>query len=320
MSSALPLVIGDYYTRSDLVVEYGGAVSSGGIVASDTSNTVFVFADPEKSSQFGYVYDGFSPDGSIFYYTGAGPSGDQTTKGGNSSILTHATRNRRLHAFHAVGTVPGKQTRIHEYIGEFHLDAVTPYERHPGRGEDGKLRTVLVFRLRPVDSIPASVMESVGPSGVPRELRSFEVPREINSTEFFETSNRLGGLSIRRESTLVDRFISSQRGHEFTRWAIDIPSERTRLLTDVYDKTDKVLYEAKAFSNRSDIRMAVGQLYDYKRHVAVDNLRCSVLLPERPTADLRDYLEGVGLGLVFRDGEQFQFAAPARLTSMPTNR
>jgi hypothetical protein len=53
--------------------------------------------------------------------------------------------------------------------------------------------------------------------------------------------------------------------------------------------------------------MAVGQLYDYRRHVDVEGLRCSVLLPERPSADLRDFVETAGLGLVFKDGDAFRF-------------
>lgn len=53
--------------------------------------------------------------------------------------------------------------------------------------------------------------------------------------------------------------------------------------------------------------MAVGQLYDYRRHIAVDELRCSVLLPERPNTDLRDLLAEAGLGLVFKNKEAFNF-------------
>jgi 5-methylcytosine-specific restriction protein A len=56
--------------------------------------------------------------------------------------------------------------------------------------------------------------------------------------------------------------------------------------------------------------MAVGQLYDYRRHVHVHDLRCSVLLPERPTADLRDLLRDAGLGLAFREQTTFVLEPP----------
>ncbi|KJL27387.1 hypothetical protein RL72_00482 [Microbacterium azadirachtae] len=309
-SPAFRLRAGDIVTRADLVVEYGGSVQSGGIVPSNTSNSVFVFTDPAEGRQFGYVYDGFSQDGTVFHYTGAGRDGDQKLTGSNSPILTHGEKGRSLHAFSAAGVVVGSSAKLQRYIGEFILDPDVPFERMPALDRSGALRTVLVFRLLPVSSIPDDVVELVGYSGVTREPNVISVPVEINSTEFFETADRAGGLAVRRESQLVDEFIAHQVGHTFTRWAINLPAERTRLLTDIYDEADRTLYEAKAIAGRSDLRMAVGQLYDYRRHVSVDDLRCSVLLPERPTADLRDLLREAGLGLAFREQSTFVLEPP----------
>lgn len=307
-----PLIVGELYTREGLVVEYGGSVQSGGIVPSATSNTVFIFTDPSEGTQFGYVYDGFSPDGSVLHYTGAGQDGDQGEKGSNSPILTAAAKGRTLHAFVATGQIPGRSVKRQRYVGEFVLDPGLPYERMPALDKNGALRTVIVFRLLPVSIVPNDLIQVVGFSGVTTDPRSIMVPTEINSSFFFETSDRLGGAAVRRESRLVDDFIASQGGHGFSRWAITLPQEQTRLLTDVYDETDQVLYEAKSLSSRSDVRMAVGQLYDYRRHVTVKDLRCALLLPEQPTADLRDYLEDVGLGLVFRVGDHFAFEGTNR--------
>lgn len=315
MSTALPLIVGEYYTREDLVVEYGGSVQSGGIVPGNKSNTVFVFTDPSEGTQFGYVYDGFSPDGTVLHYTGAGQDGDQVATGSNSPIMTHAAKGRTLHAFVAAGRVPGKQTKRQRYVGEFILDPKTPYERMPALDRNNAVRTVMVFRLLPVRVVPDSMMDIVGVSGITQESKSLQVPVELNSTRFFETSGTDGRTAVRRESLLVDDFVASQHGHDFSRWAITLPKE-SPLLTDVYDKTDRVLYEAKALSGRTDVRMAVGQLYDYRRHVDVDGLRCSVLLPARPKADLRDLLETAGLGLVFREGDRFEFAGGASTASL----
>lgn len=314
MSTALPLIVGELYTREDLVLEYGGSVQSGGIVPGIKSNTVFVFTDPSEGEQFGYVYDGFSPDGTVLYYTGAGQSGDQVEKGSNSPIVTHAAKGRSLHAFVADGRVPGKQTKRQRYIGEFILDPGLPYVRRAAptkpvrRDEKPATRTVIVFRLLPVSVISDEVFEAVGVSEVARDKLTLEVPVEVNSTFFYETSGHEGVTSVRRESQLVDEFMASQRGHDFSRWSIAIAQEPP-LLTDIYDKTDRVLYEAKALSGRTDVRMAVGQLYDYRRHVNVDDLKCSVLLPKRPKADLRDLLHSAGLGLAFREGDRFEVAA-----------
>ncbi|MFY9713616.1 MAG: hypothetical protein WAK00_09080, partial [Microbacterium sp.] len=259
-------------------------------------------------------YDGFTDDGLVLHYTGAGQDGDQLERGSNSPILTHAAKGRSLHAFVADGVVPGTQTKRQRYLGEFVLDPGRPFERMPAPDRNGALRTVIVFRLLSIARVPEALISKVGYTGIRNQPDSLEVPVEINSNYFFETAARAPGSAVRKESQLVDEFVASQRDHEFKRWAIKLPEERSPLLTDVYDKTDRVLYEAKAFAGRADLRMAVGQLYDYRRHVRVDDLRCSVLLPSRPTADLRDYLETAGLGLVFKDGDRFSFVGSAAVT------
>lgn len=104
---------------------------------------------------------------------------------------------------------------------------------------------------------------------------------------------------------LVDDFVASRRDHEFSRWAISVPGERAPLLTDVFDANATILYEAKAASGRNEARMAVGQLLDYRRHIPIDDLKCALLLPERPRADLRDFISAAGLGVAFRDGDGF---------------
>lgn len=305
-ASPVRLGIGDYVTRRDLAIEYGGA-TQGGIIASKRSNTVFIFTDHAEGNQFGYVYDGFSPDGSVLHYTGAGQGGDQVETGSNSPIFTHAAKGRTLHAFVADGFTRGTQQKRQRYLGEFVLDPKMPYERMPAPDVNGALRTVIVFRLLPVGVIPGDLQEKVGYTGIRNVAGSLEVPVEINSQYFFETAGHEGGQAVRRESLLVDEFVRAQSAHEFSRFAIRVPGERSPLLTDVYDKTDRVLYEAKAISGRSDLRMAVGQLYDYRRHVDVRDLHCSVLLPQRPSADLRDYLATAGLGLVFKENDRFTF-------------
>lgn len=301
------LAPGDFVTRRDLAVEYGGS-TQGGIVASRRSNMVFLFTDPGHGSQFGYVYDGFTEDGSAYHYTGAGQNGDQVVTHSNAPIANAAERGSTIQLFAADGFVPGTGTKRQRYIGEFVLDPSDPFQRMPALSTDrGEVRTVLVFRLLPVAAIPSALIDAAGQSQLPREPFAVEVPTEINSAQFFETAGTSGQLAVRRESDLVASFLGSQTDRPFSRWAINLPAEHTRLLTDVYDERDHVLYEAKAIAGRSDLRMAVGQLYDYRRHIDVPDLRCSVLLPERPTADLRDLLVDAGLGLVFKDNDAFNF-------------
>lgn len=319
ISPPFPLSPGDFVTRRDLAIEYGGS-TQGGIVASRQSNMVFLFTDPGHGSQFGYVYDGFADDGSAYYYTGAGQNGDQVLTHSNAPIAKASERGSAIQLFAADGFVAGTGTKRQRYIGEFVLDPNEPVQRMPALSTDGgEVRTVLVFRLLPVTGVPLQLVDAAGRTQIPSTPFAVEVPTEINSVEFFETAGTAGQIAVRRESDLVSSFLSSHPDREFSRWAINLPAERTRLLTDVYDEHDHVLYEAKAIAGRSDLRMAVGQLYDYRRHIDVADLRCSVLLPTRPTADLRDLLADAGLGLVFRDRDAFNFEfagtprAPARV-------
>lgn len=302
---------GDIVTREQLAAAYGGAPhNGGGIVASNQSSLVYVFADPAKSSQFGYTFDGFSADGSVFHYTGAGPTGDQELTKANSSIASHAEKGRTLHVFHAVGPAKSSGPRPQQYLGEFILDPSHPYDRVPAReGSRDVVRTVIVFRLLPVDAVPAHIVNDVKTSQIDALPTALLVPAEVHSTHFFESSAQESRMNIRRESSLVTDFQNSQPERQFERWAIPIPHSSGTLLTDVYDVTDRVLYEAKASAGRNNMRLAVGQLLDYERHIAprVEDLRCRLLLPERPSADLRDYLEHVGFGAVYRAEGQFHY-------------
>lgn len=299
---------GDFITRNDLAIEYGGS-KQGGIVASRDTNMVLLFTDPRHGAQFGYLYDGFESDGSAYYYTGAGQRGDQVTTHSNAPLARATERGSRILVFVADGFVSGTGTKRQRFVGEFILDPHDPYEHMPAHSADGReTRTVLVFRLLPIMDIPRTLIEMAGyAQRRSRDAFALEVPPEINSTLFFETAGTAGKTSVRRESDLVTSFMASQAEREFKRWAINLPGERTRLLTDVYDHRDRVLYEAKALAGRADLRMAVGQLYDYRRHIDVDDLRCSVLLPRRPSADLRDLLIDAGLGLVFKEQNSFNF-------------
>ena len=65
------------------------------------------------------------------------------------------------------------------------------------------------------------------------------------------------------------------------------------------------MIEAKASSARADVRMAIGQLLDYRRHVAGVK-RCVLLVPDRPGEDLLELIAGVGFGVVYRSGKSFE--------------
>jgi 5-methylcytosine-specific restriction protein A len=78
------------------------------------------------------------------------------------------------------------------------------------------------------------------------------------------------------------------------------------LFSDLYDQTTKTLFEAKGTVERGAIRMAIGQLADYKRFVDGDAVRLAVLLPSEPREDLRDLLHRERIEAVWPDATGFR--------------
>ncbi len=81
-------------------------------------------------------------------------------------------------------------------------------------------------------------------------------------------------------------------GHDVGRLKIVPTGEYRPIFCDLYDKTTKTLVEAKGSVTREAVRMAIGQLLDYRRFVD-EPVRLSVLLPEQPRPDLMALLESV---------------------------
>ncbi len=103
--------------------------------------------------------------------------------------------------------------------------------------------------------------------------------------------------AVRRESRLVREFVShlEARGHEVSGVVVAVGRELIR--ADLFDQTANVLYEAKAAADRLHIRMAIGQLLDYRRFIPSDAL--SVLVPVRPADDLCHLLFSLGIGVTW---------------------
>lgn len=99
-------------------------------------------------------------------------------------------------------------------------------------------------------------------------------------------------------------FLTS-RGHEVQRVKIRVKGLTATFWTDLYDVTDNVLYELKGSSGRNAVRMAIGQLHDYGRHIPKKDARLVVTLPEKPVDDLAELIAHAGMELVYEDGDQF---------------
>lgn len=82
--------------------------------------------------------------------------------------------------------------------------------------------------------------------------------------------------------------------------------ERARYC-DLVDETDHVLYEAKGDILRTSVRMAIGQLFDYRRFEQ-PSPRLAVLLPCQPAPDLIELVHSVPASVVWRTEDGFESA------------
>ena len=97
---------------------------------------------------------------------------------------------------------------------------------------------------------PSNVRVDAGAAdSVPLETRTAALSSQVERTSY---------ATLAREHALVETLGAAlaRDGHEVTRWRIRTPSGSV-LFTDIYDTTDDVLYEAKAWSDRDSVRMAI---------------------------------------------------------------
>jgi hypothetical protein len=77
---------------------------------------------------------------------------------------------------------------------------------------------------------------------------------------------------------------------------------------DIFDESSGVLYEAKAHAEREDVRMAIGQLFDYGylEFIKTDvHPELAILLPQRPNKEMEELCGRLKIRLVWPVGDTF---------------
>ncbi|MFJ3194161.1 hypothetical protein ACIPJQ_16235 [Streptomyces griseoviridis] len=331
MTTTFDLSPGTLTTREEMAAVYGCGTAQG-IEPADAAGKVFVYSDPAAGEKYGYTFDGRTEDdefGALYLYTGAGAIGDQTPTNRNRSLLTADDKGREIHLFVADGKVWGGGAKRQRYIGQMVVDAVKPYEVHRGPGKDGVMRNALVFRLRPAPGTTPAWTEADWQQ--PALKSSYEittpvvkVPKPVllpkqsgakaKKTEQHSVKKSVADVEaaqrtiLYREAALVEAFVNhlTAAGHTSHSFEITIEGEPGTLTPDLYDATDHVLFEAKGLTTRANVRMAIGQLADYRRRVpGHETLRIAVLLPSAPTPDVQELLAELNIALVFQTADGF---------------
>jgi hypothetical protein len=223
-------------------------------------------------------------------------------KFGNAAIRNHKVAGRALRVFRgARGTVT--------YEGQFELDDNEPFQRTDApETRNGPLREVIVFRLRPIDVEPPEPRSKLtdvltGPTkvDVPIEQQETEKAYVNPSREPFEAERREQKLVLGLEAHLATL------GHKVTRQRLLPPGEARPIITDLFDATTGTLVEAKGSVERNAVRMAIGQLCDYRRFFAAGEIRhVAALFPIEPRADLCDLLRVQDIVVIYRTQKGFE--------------
>ncbi|NEB95465.1 hypothetical protein [Streptomyces bauhiniae] len=332
MTTTFDLSPGVLTSREEIAAVYGCGTFQG-IEPADAAGKVFVYSDPSAGLEYGYTFDGRADDdefGPLYLYTGAGANGDQKPSDRNGSLLTAAKKNREIHLFVAHGTVPGSGAVQQRYIGPMVVDLVKPYDVRRGPGKNGVMRNALVFRFRPApgttpawtdaDRQPAAtktgyeITEPVTDIPEPPVTLPAQDATKVKKTEQHKTAETVMDVPagqrkvLRREGKLVKAFVAhlTAAGHETHSFQFTLEGEPGTLTPDLYDATDHVLFEAKGLTTRANVRMAIGQLADYRRRVpGHETLRVAVLLPSAPTPDVQQLLTEQGIALVYQTEDGF---------------
>lgn len=297
--NGISLTPGDAILRRDLHAALGGQTQSG-ISPSRRAPVVLLFSDPSSCEQHGY-FDGWHEDG-FFHYSGEGQHGDQVMSRGNKAIRDHLTDGRELHVFLSNGN-----GRPVTYAGQF--ECIDNYQVDAPEGNDGPLRTMIMFRLCPIDSIAPTKASTVSPAA---STAVDEVSVEQYMTErMLLYPSREPIEAERREAKLVQDYKSfaEKQGRVMVRLRIQPQAEAKPLFTDLFDRTSNLLIEAKGTVTREAIRMSIGQLLDYRRFVT-PSPRLAVLVPQGLRADLRNLLTSNGIGVIEQVDDGFSEQVP----------
>ena len=227
----------------------------------------------------------------------------------NKSLLNHVEDGRRLFLFN------GHRGEI-TYENEFTLDETDPYFWTISTDNEGKLRDSIVFRLKPVKKYSiknpiASKIESVSRTIV-KEI-AIEKSSIKNSRKTVTYISQ--GIKDRKEARLVEEYNlyrKKEKLSDLIRHTVQIHFPKRKILfTDGYESESKTLVEAKATNQRDErdkIRMAIGQLFDYRKLLEEENVKVNnvaILIPTCPSKDLLELLKDLKIKIIFKECTKF---------------
>jgi hypothetical protein len=183
-------------------------------------------------------------------------------------------------------------------VFELRRDDVT----HPGN------KALCDWLQTQIDSSGQSGSNSTKNQGASVVANSVKVDADANSEEYEIVKAQELLKAQRREQELVNLFVASLHKRNIMVDRLRYISATGIFFCDVYVSRRGHLIEAKGSASREYIRMAIGQLLDYKQLTEKARKpisRLAVLLPERPAADLEELLMSLKIGTIWKSGRTF---------------
>lgn len=261
-------------------------------------------------------------------------------------VILIARRHRGTPEIVGFGVVKGKRrtkfrrNQLPEMAGSSRsLDPFVPWSRPPNRVPLLKAlrHTMALAQLRPdkdpdhkrvVDWLEKQLGRNGLTASPPRARRSKAKARRAATKIVAPENNSQLDYKVRtaaavrnaqrREAKLVDRYSEwiKHQGRKIQAIRIRVGNAGV-MRCDAYEKARGNLIEAKQSVDRAYVRMAVGQLLDYrhsclKKRVNIEHM--AVLLPTRPTREVEEWLSEIAISTIWEDGEVFLDNANGQFT------
>jgi len=201
---------------------------------------------------------------------------------------------RRLKPFKRLEEKPGKIPFLHVLPRSRAMVELHPEAKPAHRKVCGWMVRQLNKQERDADT--------TAPRGLPKS----------NTYDYTVKTEEQVKKASKRERQLLDNYERwmHQQGHHLSVLLYG------QLQCDAWEEDRLNLIEAKGSTNREDVRMAVGQLLDYsfqmKEQYTEPNM--AILLPKKPSPERIDWLDPLGIKVIWRSGRSFADNADGQFT------
>ncbi len=204
----------------------------------------------------------------------------------------------------------------------FHLASFATLDpNHPSSSIDYSKRAAEVWeRYASDEDALAEAAEAIRqsrklPMLLPTETTNsgiIEMETDEHYGEQFKVSLTSQGIEVdKREQHLILAYRDhlEGKGHKVKRHIYSPSGTSSPIVCDLVDETVSMIYKAKGDIRRTSVRMAIGQLLDYRRFEQMP-MNLAVLLPRQPSRDLVEFIRSVPASAVWRTKDSFINAKP----------